>query len=129
MTNQKQDAKIAVLIEDKPESDRLVAYSPGGAWYRDTVIIIDRDNRSRQGHWKPRPFISASTWELEGIVLEYMQGLHPLKTLKYWGWYEDLLNERIQHKDGWISGRQLFHYHKMGMWALALLKVLKNGRL
>ncbi|KKK83613.1 hypothetical protein LCGC14_2791630, partial [marine sediment metagenome] len=56
---------------------------------RDTVIIIDRDNRSRQGHRKPRPFISAPTWELEGIVLKAYK-----KNALFWGHVWIILRER-----------------------------------
>ena len=114
MTNQKQDAIIAGAIEDKPESDRLVAYSPGGAWYRDTVIIIDRDNRSRQGHWKPRPFISAPTWELEGIVLEWVQKSE--LTVEFIDILYNMQNERA--KDIFDQSYYLlWRRHKLGDWA------------
>ena len=115
MTNQKQDAIIAGAIEEKP-FDWAKTISPGGAWFY-------------EGYWKPRTFISAPTWELEGIVLKAYK-----KNALFWGHVWIILRERQVGTTGIkMSARRLdvdsidlMRHYKVGDWALALLEVLRE---
>ncbi len=114
-----QDARIAEVIEPKPEGKKPNVYweegatwSKGGAWY------LTRNG----GKWQAAPFISAPTWELEGKVWEWLQGPYNQKiemsTIAiYW--------ERSYPELVPLVAGEFLGLYCVGEIALALLEVLR----
>ena len=118
MTNQKQDAIIAVLIEDKPDNkygSPGIEMSPMKAW---SLAWGETD-------WKPRPFISAPTDELDGIVLRWVQKNWLPHMKKFEQAHFDIWLKRHPYlSDFDLKKERAFMHYELGDNALALLEVL-----
>ena len=128
MTNQKQDAIIAGAIEDKPEYLPIqnvgIVYAPG--WTSRGSAWEWTGKR-----WKPRPFISAPTWELDGIVLRWTQSNRC--SAKQQHAFHEKVYSILSRKNRIVLGERsilefgvLLDNYRVGMWALALLEVERN---
>lgn len=120
----KQDEQVARVIEDMPDSVGI-GVSAGGAWIRRWVF--KRKKKEHIMEWLPRPFISSPTWELEGIVLEWVQG----QEKKFRGQFVAQLIQVWGERRGLLGGEyiplNIFMEYKLGDRGRALLEVLGDG--
>ena len=123
-----KDEIVAASIEDKPEEPprrggfASVFISVGGGWIADWIKKDGEDKLV----WLPRSFISAPTWELEGIVFEWVQE----QVKGDYDLFADFAVRLHVGVGGYTTTIQFFgkylEQHKLGAWALALLEVVNE---
>lgn len=133
-----KDARVAEIIEPKPELPgnelaELATYlrgrtksSAGKAW----MLVFDYETGDKP-EWEPRTFISAPSYETDGIVLEWVQKA----SRKIFGHFAMSLSGAIYNrmseteielsKNGMFDIIWIKHY-KPGDYARALLEVSDN---
>lgn len=115
-----QDEIVAQAIEDKPEGSPTERFH--AQWPKAWVFLGDE--------WKPRPFISAPTWELDGIVWEWLRTQFAAMQLDVCHQRRILICERAK-AIGYVENPYTkwdimdLNYGKLGDWARALLQVLE----